>query len=59
MKQGLVEYIAFPEALVGKYQCFTEADLSQLRSTGCDHAFSDVAGGVASYVRWLASNPLI
>lgn len=54
VEQGLVEYIPFPEALVGKYQSFTEADLGRLRSTGCDHAFADVARGVASYVDWLA-----
>ena len=31
-----IEYIAFPPALVGKYQCFTEADLARLRAVGCD-----------------------
>ncbi|MDQ5942067.1 MAG: ADP-L-glycero-D-manno-heptose 6-epimerase [Pseudomonadota bacterium] len=54
--QGLVSYIDFPDALRGKYQCQTQADLTRLRATGCDHAFSDVAGGVASYVRWLAES---
>jgi ADP-L-glycero-D-manno-heptose 6-epimerase len=51
---GLVEYVPFPDALVGKYQCFTEADLSRLRGAGCDHAFADVATGVRSYEEWLA-----
>ena len=55
VKQGLIEYIAFPEALVGKYQSFTQADLTRLRATGCNHAFADVATGVTSYVHWLAS----
>ncbi len=50
----LVEYIDFPPALVGKYQCFTQADLSVLRASGCDHAFADVAHGVEQYVNWLA-----
>ena len=50
---GLVEYIEFPAALVGKYQCFTEADLGRLRSAGCAHAFADVATGVTRYVAWL------
>ena len=49
-----IEYIDFPPALVGKYQCFTEADLGRLRGTGCDHVFADVASGVARYVGWLA-----
>lgn len=51
--QGLIEYIDFPEALVGKYQCFTQANLNNLRAAGCDHQFDDVATGVASYVRHL------
>jgi ADP-L-glycero-D-manno-heptose 6-epimerase len=51
--RGLVEYIPFPDALRGKYQCFTQADLSRLRAAGCEHAFADVATGVASYVGWL------
>ena len=55
--RGLVEYVPFPEALVGKYQCFTQADLGRLRATGCAHAFVDVAEGVARYVRWLAGQP--
>ncbi|HJV97209.1 MAG TPA: ADP-glyceromanno-heptose 6-epimerase [Albitalea sp.] len=55
VQQGLVEYIDFPAALVGKYQCFTQADLTRLRATGCQHAFADVASGVQRYVTWLAS----
>ena len=50
---GAIEYVDFPQALVGKYQCFTEADLGRLRGTGCDHSFSDVDAGVGSYVEWL------
>jgi len=57
VRQGLVEYVPFPDALVGKYQCFTQADLARLRATGCAHAFADVASGVDSYVRWLAAHP--
>ncbi|MEJ7932415.1 ADP-glyceromanno-heptose 6-epimerase [Ramlibacter sp. AN1015] len=53
--EGLLEYIPFPEALRGKYQCRTEADLSLLRSVGCDHHFQDVQTGVTSYVGWLAA----
>jgi ADP-L-glycero-D-manno-heptose 6-epimerase len=46
---GQLEYIDFPPALVGKYQCFTEADLGRLRGIGCGHAFADVAAGVGRY----------
>ena len=48
--QGLIEYIPFPDALRGKYQCYTQADLNHLRSTGCNHAFADVAAGVTQYM---------
>ena len=54
VRQGFIEYIPFPEALIGKYQCFTQADLTRLRATGCDHRFADVASGIAQYVDWLA-----
>ena len=52
--QGLIEYIAFPDALRGKYQCYTQADLTTLRAAGCDHAFADVATGVQQYSEWWA-----
>ena len=51
----LIDYIAFPSALVGKYQCYTQADLTALRAAGCDLQFADVATGVASYMGWLAA----
>ena len=53
--KGLVEYIPFPDALRGKYQCYTQADLAALRHSGCDHVFADVATGVRKYVQWLAA----
>jgi ADP-L-glycero-D-manno-heptose 6-epimerase len=53
---GLIEYVPFPDALRGKYQCYTQADLTALRATGCAHAFADVQSGVAQYVRWLAES---
>ncbi len=54
--QGLIEYIPFPDALRGKYQCHTEADLSNLRQTGCDQHFADVQTGVNQYIQWLAQS---
>ena len=48
--RGVIEYIAFPEALKGKYQSFTEADVSQLRQAGYDVPFATVEEGVAQYV---------
>ncbi len=55
VRRGLVEYIDFPRALVGKYQCFTQADLTRLRASGCPHEFADVSSGVQHYVEWLAA----
>jgi ADP-L-glycero-D-manno-heptose 6-epimerase len=52
--QGIIEYIPFPEALKGKYQSFTEADLAELRAAGYQEAFATVEEGVAEYVKWLA-----
>jgi ADP-L-glycero-D-manno-heptose 6-epimerase len=57
VRRGLIEYVPFPAALVGKYQCFTQAELTRLRATGCDHRFADVAHGVQAYVDWLAQTP--
>lgn len=48
-----IDYVPFPEALRGKYQCYTQADLTKLRASGCDHAFADVHTGVSRYMRWL------
>lgn len=53
LKQGFIEYIPFPEALKGKYQSFTQADLSKLRQAGYDAPFASVEEGVAQYVQWL------
>ncbi len=54
-QDGRIEYIPFPDALRGKYQCFTQADLTALREAGCDHAFADVATGVGQYMRSLSA----
>jgi ADP-L-glycero-D-manno-heptose 6-epimerase len=51
---GLIDYISFPPALVGKYQSYTQADLGALRAAGCDHRFADVQTGVTAYMQWLS-----
>ena len=53
VQQGLIEYIPFPADLKGKYQSFTEADLTRLRKAGYDAPFASVEEGVAQYVNWL------
>jgi ADP-L-glycero-D-manno-heptose 6-epimerase len=52
----LLDYVTFPSALVGKYQSYTQADLSALRAAGCELQFADVATGVASYMNALAAH---
>lgn len=52
--QRLIEYIPFPDALKGKYQSFTEADVTKLRAAGYVEPFLTVEQGVASYIPWLA-----
>ena len=51
----LLDYVPFPSALVGKYQSYTQADLSALRAAGCELQFADVAAGVASYMKVLTA----
>jgi len=46
---GLIEYIAFPDALKGKYQSHTEADNAALRSAGYTKGFLSVDEGVSHY----------
>ncbi|MFC3912957.1 ADP-glyceromanno-heptose 6-epimerase [Pseudaeromonas sharmana] len=50
---GQVEFIPFPDHLKGRYQSYTQADLTKLRATGCDVQFRSVADGVAEYMEWL------
>lgn len=50
---GLIEYVDFPDALRGKYQCYTQADLTALRHIGCQHRFMDVQSGVSQYMQRL------
>lgn len=59
-KQGIISYIPFPEALVGKYQSFTQADIGALRGVGYKESLYSVEKGVGRYVEHLlaASKPL-
>jgi ADP-L-glycero-D-manno-heptose 6-epimerase len=47
---GMLEYIAFPPQLVGKYQSFTQSDPSALRAAGYADPFLTVEEGVGRYV---------
>ncbi|MGD9591429.1 MAG: ADP-glyceromanno-heptose 6-epimerase [Candidatus Berkiella sp.] len=49
-QKGHLEYIPFPDHLKGRYQSFTQADISQLRSKGYDKPFMTVEQGVKAYL---------
>lgn len=53
IEQGLLSYIPFPDALKGKYQSYTQADISALRKTGYSEPFLTVEQGTARYVEQL------
>lgn len=41
-----IEYVPFPRDLEGRYQHFTEADLSGLRALGCGFEFTQLEDGI-------------
>jgi ADP-L-glycero-D-manno-heptose 6-epimerase len=48
-REGVIQYIPFPPDLRGKYQSFTEADISSLREAGYAEPLLTVEQGVARY----------
>ena len=56
LHRGALEYIPFPPKLVGKYQSFTQADLTALRAAGYQAPMLAVAQGVTRYVESLISD---
>ena len=53
VRTGAIEYTPFPEALRGKYQAFTQADVTRLRAAGYDAPMMSVEQGTAAYMGWL------
>lgn len=51
-----VELVPFPDHLKGKYQTFTQADLSQLRQSGYRGEFTSLEEGVTQYYLKLKEN---
>ena len=51
--RGRIEYVPVPDALRGRYQSFTQADLRELREAGYTRRFLPVEEGVPLYVKWL------
>ena len=48
--KGKISYVPFPDHLKGAYQSYTQADLTQLRASGCDVEFRPVEEGVKHYL---------
>jgi ADP-L-glycero-D-manno-heptose 6-epimerase len=46
-----IEFIEMPEPLRAKYQYFTQADITRLRSAGYDSSITPLADAVTDYVR--------
>lgn len=53
-QQEIIRYIPFPQDLKGRYQSYTQADISALRAAGYGAPFLTVEQGVARYVEKLA-----
>jgi ADP-L-glycero-D-manno-heptose 6-epimerase len=53
VKQGLLRYDSFPDDLKGRYQSYTQADISALRKAGFTAPMRDVQAGVSEYVHQL------
>jgi ADP-L-glycero-D-manno-heptose 6-epimerase len=52
-EEKLIQYVPFPAQLQGRYQSYTQADLSRLRAAGLPGTFMGVEEGVAAYVKEL------
>ena len=50
---GRIEYIDFPEVLKGKYQNYTQADLTKLEAAGYDGGFYPLTEAVQEYCQFL------
>jgi ADP-L-glycero-D-manno-heptose 6-epimerase len=47
---GAIDYVPFPKSLAGRYQSFTQADLSALKNSGYNESFSTLENGIAQSV---------
>lgn len=57
VREGKLQYIEFPQALVGKYQSYTKADLTNLKNAGdFGKSFAKVEEGVKAYVKQLQTD---
>lgn len=50
-REPQIEYVDMPDALRGKYQYYTCADLTKLNARGCDVGFQSLEDGITDYVQ--------
>jgi len=50
---SVIKEIPFPDELKGKYQTFTQADISSLRRAGYNNEFTSLEDGIKAYVKIL------
>ncbi len=55
--RGQIQYIPFPESLVGKYQSFTESDINALRAAGYRRPLLPLEDGIAQLLAADESQP--
>jgi ADP-L-glycero-D-manno-heptose 6-epimerase len=53
-QRGRIRYVPFPPELAGRYQSYTQADMTRLRAAGYDAPFATVQEGVRAYLDELA-----
>jgi len=53
LAKGRIEYTDFPQALQGKYQSFTEANLDLLRIVGWNEPFASLEDSIDDYCNYL------
>jgi len=53
-REPRIQFIEMPEALKGKYQYFTQADVRKLRAAGYVRPFMELEDGVQDYVSQLS-----
>ena len=49
-RDPVVEFFEMPDALKGRYQYFTQAEMGRLRAAGYDRPFTSLEDGVADYI---------
>lgn len=49
-REPAIAFVEMPEELKGRYQYFTQADMTKLRAAGYDRPFTTLEAGVADYV---------